>query len=812
MQTPKKITLRRFRLGLCLLAGLFFLASAAFGVLWLAVPDPTDKVRFWPVSPVLLDKEGTLIHARLSADGEWCLPVPLSEMGTWLPKVLVAVEDKRFFEHGGVDFLALGRAVGQNIAAGRVVSGASTISSQLVRLSEPRRRNMATKILEFVGAWKLERQLSKEEILEYYLNRAPFGGTIRGAEAAARLYFGKRAKELSLGEASLLVGLLKGPTAYRPDRNPKAALARRQQIIAKVAEQTAFPADLTALALEEPLPAFRPRMPDAARHFADLAFTTLPRRGGQVHSSLDRRIQGLLERVLAEQLADASQDVTAAGIVVDNRTAAIVAYVGNARFDLNAGSQWVDCALAPRSPGSTLKPFVYLAALEEGLLIPATMLADTPLQLGGEAPRNFDRRYRGPVTAATALSDSLNSPAVRVLRMVGLRNALARLRSAGFSFLNRDNAEYGDSLVLGAGEVSLLELARAYAALASLGVDRPLLMYEPGKIKSNAAATALWDKNTASDPANGGPELATELPELPVGLADPHTQQAAGQGKGLPDGRRVYSEAAAFLIADILRDAGRLPFLAQLIQARENAPVAFKTGTSFGLRDAWTAAYNPRYTVVVWFGRAGGGTDARLLGISLAAPGAIRIIRALTANVEPSSLWYQPSASLGRVRVCRLSGAAPSPYCPSTHMVWSIPQVWRTLPCTMHVLRDGKMALVWPPELEDFNRKRFAQEDLSRSVLIVSPLPEAKYLITPGVRTQPLPLKAEGVTYPVHWYADGEYLGEQEREDLPLYWQPSGGSHAISLLDARDRVSTASVNVIDLGARVEEESVPLLGE
>jgi penicillin-binding protein 1C len=279
----------------------------------------------------------------------------------------------------------------------------------------------------------------------------------------------------------------------------------------------------------------------------------------------------------------------------------------------------------------------------------------------------------------------------------------------------------------------------------------------------------------------------------------------------------LFGRAAAFLTAEILKDPGRLPFLAQLTQARENLPVAFKTGTSFGMRDAWTATYTPSCTVVIWFGRADGGPDARLLGLSLAAPAAIRIQRALNAGIPPEEGWYQPPTGqsttdkVGRVRVCSLSGAAPSAYCPSTRETWNIPGVWRTVPCKIHALRDGKTVLLWPPELEDFNRKRFAGENASRSVLIVSPLPGARYLITPGARRQPIPLKAEGVRYPVHWYADGEYLGEQKKEDAPLYWSPKGGQHRLSLLDAQERIGALSVPVTDLAA-VREAEIPVLGE
>ncbi|MDR2076018.1 MAG: penicillin-binding protein 1C [Desulfovibrio sp.] len=754
----------------------------AGAVLWAAVPDPTPDVLSWPVSPVLLDRRGDLIHARLSADGEWCLPIPLSEMGEWLPKVLVSVEDKRFYSHSGVDFPALGRALYQNLRQGRIVSGASTITSQLVRLSRPRPRTFQAKVLEFVGAWKLERSLSKDRILELYLNRAPFGGPIRGVEAASRLYFGKRAKELSLGEAALLVGLLKGPTLYRPDKNPAGAQKRRRQIIARVADQTGFPPDLTALALDEPLPPFRAAMPDKVRHFADLAFKTLPGKGGPARSGLDMDLQDLLQRTLLRQLESMDPEVTAAGIVADNATGSILAYVGNARFNPAEDRQWVDCALAPRSPGSALKPFIYLAAMEEGHIIPASLLADTPLRLGGEAPRNFDRIYRGPVRASTALASSLNTPAVRVLRMIGLRDALARLRRAGFSHLDREETQYGDSLVLGAGEVTLLELTRAYAALANNGTDRPLLLLRPRSSSSSFVPLSA---------------------SLPSGLAPAWEQIRHALSGERPPARQIYSAAAAFLVTDILQDSARLPFLAQIDRTQESVPLAFKTGTSFGLRDAWAVAYCPAYTVAVWFGKAEGGADPRILGLSLAAPAALRVLRALAADLPPGAARPLPPPSLARTEVCALSGKAPSSFCPATRLEWHLPAVWRTLPCEMHTRRAG--VVVWPPELEDYARKRLAREDLSRSALIASPLSGAAYLLTPGGRAQPLPLKAEGVAYPVHWFLEGEYLGEQSREDKPFYWLPRAGRHTLSLLDSQDRIAASRVEVVDLAARAEEE-------
>jgi Membrane carboxypeptidase/penicillin-binding protein PbpC len=786
-------------------------------------PDPLPAILQWPVSPALLDDRGTLVHARLSADEEWCLPVPLEEMGRWLPLVLVAVEDRRFYSHRGVDALSIARAATMNAVQGRVVSGASTITSQLVRLSRPRARTLAAKFAEFAGAMKVEQHLGKNEILELYLNRAPFGGPIRGVEAASRLYFGKRACDLSLGEASLLVGMLKGPTAYRPDKYPQRALDRRQFIITAAARQTGFSPELTRLALNEPLPRYKSTMPALARHFSDLAFgavfgprygrqpgppasgttvsgeqtplfrharkrlaatghSPLPEGGqpfssGVVPSSLSTRLQELLEQTLSRQLARSPLEITAAGVIVRNSTAEIVAYVGNARFDPVMVSEWVDCALAPRSPGSALKPFVYAAAMQEGLVVPSTLLADTPLRLGGMAPRNFDQTYRGPVSASYALANSLNVPAVRVQRLLGVVQTLHLLQSAGFAHL-RDTGTHGDSLVLGAGEVTLLELARAYTMLANLGLDRPLTPVQNRRtVRPNPQATA--------------------------------TAPLYGQ-----DRRRVFSTASAFLASDILKDNTRLPFVTQLTQAREQSPLAFKTGTSFGLRDAWTCAWFPGHTVALWFGRADGGSDPSLVGLRLAAPAALHIARVLALETAPDLRWYTPPPIFGperphgpgetggvsAMRLCALSGAAPSPLCPVTTEQWVIPSVFRTTPCTLHALRDNRITVIWPPELEDFEKRRRAGKDYSRPPLISSPIPGTEYILTPGAREDPLPLKAEGVAYPVHWFAGTRYLGVQTSPDAPLFWQPKQGTHTLSLLDAEEKTARADVRVIDATA------------
>lgn len=745
MRGSFRLLLRAIVLTVVLAGGAFFFLAS--------LPYSEDTITRWPTSPVLLDGKGGVFAVFLSGDSEWSIPVPLDTMGKWLPLVAVEVEDRRFREHSGIDWTALLRATIQNARARRVVSGASTITSQLVRLSEPRQRTVKTKILEFTAAVKTERHFSKDRILELYLNRAPFGGNIRGVEAAARIYFSKSAAEVSLAEAALLVGMLRGPSVYRPDRNPEAAIGRRNAILTSLADRGVITQDQLTHALAEKLLPSKGNLPAKAWHFA-LAALGDRKEGGTIRTTLDSSVQALLERTLASALSSMPPEVTAAGIIMDNDTGDILAYLGNGRLGSGLPGSWVDCAGSPRSPGSALKPFAYLAAFDRGILTPSSLLADTPLAFSGQAPRNFDLTYRGPVTARTALADSLNVPAVRVLRAAGPELVLDLLRNAGFRSLVHPTGHYGDSLILGGCEVTLLQMAEAYGVLATLGIRRQ-----------------------------------------PRFLA----------GEGLPE-RRILPEAAPFLVADILKDTGRLlPVHGRRIESRRDW-FAFKTGTSYGYRDAWTAAYNPRHTVVVWMGDPSGGPHPELVGLSAAAPAIVEILRAL-----PATDWYEPPPGVESRTVCTLSGAPPSPVCPSTRTEYAIAGISSTTPCTLHVIRNGSPAERWPAELEEFALRRSLEFETGRTVSIVSPLPGSRYFLTPLGGEQKTALKAEGAVPPVYWFVGGTFAGRQEGS-IPLFWRLRKGRHTVSLVDSRGRTASSWVIVeaIEKGPEQRPGPSPLL--
>ena len=728
------------------------LLGLAAGAALCAVPSALMQAEHWPVSPALFDSRGNLFHVRLSSAEEYCIPLPLSRMGRWLPRLAVAVEDKRFYAHPGLDPLALGRAMAQNLSQGRTVSGASTITSQLVRIAIPRPRTLTTKLLEFAQAVKLERDLDKDRILELYLNRAPMGGPYRGVEAAARGYFGKRAEDLTLAEAAALVSMFQGPTFYRPDRNPAGLLERRDRILRQAGQDGWVNDEELRLALREPLPRFQAVLPMRHWHFAEHSLARAGKErweqgGAPLKASLDPLVQDLLVRNLELALAGMPPDVTAAGAVVDNDSGALIAYVGNARFDPASGLNWVDCGDAPRSPGSTLKPFVYLEAVEQGLIIPGSLLADTPLSFSGQAPRNFDRAYRGPVSAAQALSESLNAPAVRVLRLAGGEAALHRIRSLGFRHFFRPAAYYGDSLVLGGCEVTLLELAQAYSDLARLGMRRPLAL------------------------------------------------DATSEERG--ESRAVFSAPAAYLVTEMLHAMQLLPPAQREAMARKGRGLAFKTGTSYGLRDAWVCAYTPEHTVAVWLGNEQGNPHEELVGAAGAAPAAFRILRDIPLT-RPAR-WFSPPVGVERFTSCRLSGRPATPFCPETVSALRIQGVTQGFRCNLHRETDKGTLTVLPPDLEDFARLRSLEADESPAVTITSPRPGASYYLNTAAPEQKLALRCEGQKGRVHWFVNREFYAMQE-QDAPLLWPMRPGVFTISLVDERGKSAAVSFRIIDSAA------------
>ncbi|MDR1916053.1 MAG: penicillin-binding protein 1C [Synergistaceae bacterium] len=720
------------RVFLCFVTSLL-LTSALFLYIF-SLPEFTLRdVRSYDFSKIVFDREGNVINVSLSKSDEWCIPVSLDQMGRWLPTAVVAIEDKRFYKHHGIDIMAIFRAAYSNMISWKVVSGASTITSQVIRISDPRDRTVRAKISEFWRAARIERTMTKDEILELYLNRAPFGGNIRGVEAAARAYFNKSASTLSLGESVVLISLLRSPSRTRPDRFPERAREVRNKTLDRGALQKVISQENIKLAKMEPVIGKRYPMPNEAS-MAIMHSTRRSYNQQMIMSTLDMKFQMMLEKTIKDALAEYPEKITAAGIIVENITGEVLAYVGNARHgDALPGAQ-VDCGDAPRSPGSTLKPFIYAEAFERGMLTPASLLADTPLFFRGSAPRNFDMSYRGPVSARVSLSSSLNAPAVRVLRMVGYPSALSRLRTFGFRHLTRDSAHYTDSLILGGCEVTLIELAAAYRALANEGHFTPL----------------RWTKNEHS--------------------VSPY---------------KAISPEAAYITTNILQDTSRLiPLYKELFEERKQL-IAFKTGTSHGFRDAWCAGYSRNYTVVIWLGSPLGIGDSMLLGMQSATPIMLKVMREIWPESETPAT--RPDGIYSRA-VCAVSGALPTKNCPQKIFDLAIKDVSSLSLCGLHTNINGVITLTWPQSIRgwmrqvenaDTNIQKNRPEDNDK-VKIIRPLAGHSIIIRDGQESERIFLSAEGKP-PYFWYLDGTFVGTDIKGD-GIFTEAHRGRHKASVL------------------------------
>ncbi|MEZ5937157.1 MAG: penicillin-binding protein 1C, partial [Hyphomonadaceae bacterium] len=542
----------------------------------LAFPPPMDRVQH--VSAVVTDERGAVLRAYPVDDGKWRMRAHLDEIDPAFVRALLAYEDKRFRQHGGVDPLAIVRAASSAVSAGRIVSGGSTITMQTARLLEPRPRNFGSKIIESLRAMQLEQRYTKDQILELYLTLAPYGGNLEGVRAASWAYFGREPQNLSPDQIAMLIALPQSPEARRPDLHPKNAVKARARVLDRLANEGVFARDLAEESSEYPPPTRRD-FPAMAWHAADEALRQSPNHDGRdIRTTLDFALQRELE-TLARRTGDALPDgAQAAIIVVDIRTRAVRGLVGSARRDGPGG--WLDLTNRSRSPGSTLKPFIYGLAFDDGVASPNTTIADAPKRFASYRPSNFDRTFRGDVTVAQALQHSLNVPAVETLDAVGANRFAAALAMAGADLsmpLSADD-DAGLAIALGGAGLTARELVSLYAALGDGGVSHPL----------------VW--------------LEDQVETKPKKKRDPS------------DGVRVMSEESAGEIVSILAASpapeGRMP-----AKLTKNAPViAFKTGTSYGFRDAWAAGVAGGYAAVVWIGRADGAPRPNATGRATALP------------------------------------------------------------------------------------------------------------------------------------------------------------------------------------------------
>lgn len=585
------------------------------GAVFLLIPTPRFSD---PLGTAILDSRGNLLGAATASDGQWRFGTP-GKLPEKYRLALIEYEDRRFYMHPGVDPLAILRAALQDLRTGKIVSGGSTITMQVLRLMRgPRRRSFGEKLIESFLALRLEAGRSKDEILRLYAGHAPFGGNIVGVRAASWRLFGRPLDQLSWAEAATLAVLPNAPSLIRADRNPARLRAKRDALLRRLAGQGKIGEMDLELALAEDLPGAPRPMPRLAPHLLERIRGEHPS-GGVFTTTLDTRIQHRSFEIALRhhrRLQENEIDSLAA-IIAETSTGRVLAYLGN--IGQGEGAQ-VDITMAARSSGSILKPFLFAAMLEDGEILPDQLIADIPTRIAGFAPRNFDHRFSGATPASVALSRSLNVPAVRMLRSHGIGRFAALLRKLGLTTLFRPADDYGLSLILGGAEVRLWEMTALYA-----GLGRSLLEAdEAGNRAFHALSLLEWER--------------------PEGISSP------------------FSPGVLWTTLEALKEVSRPDEEAGWKNFSSSRQISWKTGTSYGFRDAWAIGVTPAYTIGVWTGNADGEGRPGLIGHSAAAPLLFELFDALPRG--PS--FEAPEWDLREVEICADSGYRAGRDCAET--------------------------------------------------------------------------------------------------------------------------------------------------
>jgi len=687
---------RFFRIAVSL-AFVLILITTAFAA-WVASLGPLPLEQARKVSTTVVDRNGKLLRAYAMADGRWRLPVNAkTEVDPGYLKLLLAYEDRRFWSHGGVDPLALGRAALQLGTRGHIVSGGSTITMQLARLLEPRReRSVHAKLRQMVRAVQLERQLSKDEILNLYLALAPFGGNLEGIRAASIAYFGKEPKRLTLAEAALLVALPQSPERRRLDRYPQAAHAARDRVLARMVEDGVVSKEDAAQAKAVGVPRLRKPMPILAPHSSDAAMATV-KDTPLIKLSLDSGLQRTLEALARDRAVAQGPNISVAIIAVDNESGDVLARVGSADYFDERRAGQVDMTRAVRSPGSTLKPFIYGLAFEDGFVHPESLIDDRPIRFGSYAPENFDMTFQGTVPVRKALQLSLNVPAIALLDRVGASRLSSRLKQAGGNLVLPKDEAPGLAMGLGGVGVTLQDLAQLYAGLARSGAARPL--------------REIMLANDDREPL------------------------------------RLMDQAAAWQVGNVL--LGTPP--------PENGvhnKIAFKTGTSYGYRDAWSVGFDGRVTIGVWVGRPDGAPVPGLIGRTAAAP-----------------ILFDAFARTGKI-------PAALPKAPKGALIASnakLPLPLRRFRPVGELIRTGGDQM---PRIQfPLNGSRI---DVDRS---------------DGGEAAPMPVKVTGGVLPLTIMLNGTSVGEIDSRRQRLVDPPGPGFARLTVIDATGAADTVVIRV-----------------
>ena len=586
-----------------------------------------------PYSTVVTDRNEELLGARIASDGQWRFP-PRNTTPEKIKECLITFEGKHFYHHWGVNPFAIGRAFYQNVKNKRIVSGGSTLTMQTIRLARNESRTFREKLIEMIWATRLEFRASKEEILSMYISHAPFGGNVVGLDAAAWRYFGHSADDLSWAESAMLAVLPNAPAMIHLSKGRKTLLDKRNRLLKQLLEKKTIDSSTYELAISEPLPDEPHALPQIAPYLVSRFYQE--RNGEYSRSTINKGIQTQVED-LAERWSNefGRSDIrNLAILVIDIPSNQVVAYCGNVHFDRKQGGNQVDVIQAPRSTGSILKPFLYYAMLQEGSLLPDMLLPDVPVNINGFTPQNFSMQFEGAVPASEALARSLNIPAVTMLQRYGVPKFHSFLQQIGLKTINRSSSHYGLSLILGGAEATLWDVTNAYAMMG-----RSLL----------------------------------QLPQRSCSLLLPTSR--------ITESTDPFQPGAVWQTFDALKEVNR-PEEIDWKSIPSMQTIAWKTGTSYGFRDAWAVGVTPRYAVGVWVGNATGEGKPGLVGAQTAGPVLFDIF-----NLLPSSSWFtRPAGIFVEAEVCRKSGHLKGRFCDETDTLLVLPAGLRTEACPYHHL------------------------------------------------------------------------------------------------------------------------------
>lgn len=711
-----------------------------------------------PYSTVVVDRHGELLGARIASDGQWRFP-PRHDVPEKIKVCLTEFEDRHFYRHWGVNPLAIGRAVVQNLKQKRIVSGGSTLTMQTIRLARNRPRTFGEKFIEMIWATRLEFRYSKEEILSLYVSHAPFGGNVVGLDAAAWRYYGHPAEELSWAEAATLAVLPNAPAMVHLSRSRQLLLDKRNRLLSQLYKKGILDTSSYELALSEPLPQEPLPLPQTAPHLVNYFYKE--RKGEYVQSTIDKGLQLQAEDIV-ERWSDefTRSDIrNMAILVIDLQSNQPVVYCGNIHLRQDRSGNQVDVIRSPRSTGSILKPFLYYAMLQEGSLLPHTLLPDVPININGFTPQNFSLQFEGAVPASEAIARSLNIPSVSMLQRYGVPKFHSFLKQAGLTTLNKPSSYYGLSLILGGAEATLWEVTKAYADMGRSLTGGEHAMFSPG---------AVWQTFEALKEVNRPEEI---------------------------DWRSIPSMQ----------------------------PIAWKTGTSYGFRDAWAVGVTRRYAVGVWVGNATGEGKPGLVGARTAGPVMFDIF-----NMLPASRWFErPASELIEAEVCRRSGHLKGRFCEETDTLLILPAGLKTEACPYHhpvtLSADGTHRIYencantepvvqqnWftlPPVWEWYYKQHHPEykplpafkpgcgEDNRLPMQFVYPTMNARVYLPKQMDGSPGEMIFELVhSHPdatVYWHLDSTYL-TQTQDFHKISLLPAAGKHSMTAVD--DEGNTVSVS------------------